>query len=258
MFSYFYHERIRRSVGSFGALFNNMYVIRKNKGGASTSQIKVPLSYAPKRKFIERLEEDNKNDLNELNVVAIKLPRMSFEITSLTYDPTRQINKMNNCIVGGVTGDTSSRTRIYAKTPYNIGFQLNIYAKNHDDALQLVEQIVPYFKPQYSLTIKPLDDYPLIKDDVPITLQAVNFSDDFEGAVESRRTIIYTLDFEMKIDFYGPTSEGKIIETAYVDFFTDDSDIQYSQLVVTTDPSPVSVDSDYTFVETLTRVVDSA
>ena len=129
---------------------------------------------------------------------AIKLPRMSFEITNYAYDAQRQLTKINNYNLSGTS--TSNRSKFFSPVPYNINFQLNIYAKSHDDALQVVEQIVPYFNTQYTLTIKPIDDYASIKEDSQVILQAVSFTDDYEGAIEQRRSIIYTLDFEMKIN----------------------------------------------------------
>jgi len=138
---------------------------------------------------------------------------------------------------------------------------LNVYAKNHDDALQIVEQIIPYFTPSYTLTMRPLDDYPQIKDDIPIVLNGISFIDDYEGAAEQRRTIIYTLDFEMKLDFYGPAVDGKIIRQADVSFFmSDDSDTTgwslESIVSITVDPEGASPDSDYTLIETITKPGD--
>ena len=255
--TYFYHERVRRSVGAFGALFNNLYIMRKQKGGNVTSQVRVPLAFAPKRKFLERIEEDAKNELNEVHVIAVTLPRMSFEIVGMQYDPMRQLPRTQACIVTSPI-NSQQKQKIYTKTPYNIQFQLNIYAKSHDDALQVVEQIMPYFTPTYTLTMTPLDDYPQIKDDIPISMNGISFSDDNEGTLEQRRTIIYTLDFEMKLDIYGPQVDGKIIHTAYVDFFLDDDDSDaFTSMRVTTDPSPVSPDSDYSYVVETTRPTDA-
>lgn len=259
MFTYFYHERIRKSVAMFGRLFNNLYVIRKNAAGASISQVKVPLSYAPKQKFLERIRENP--DLYKDTKVSVKLPRMSFEIITITYDPVRQLPKSNNINRVGSTNDV--RSKFYSSVPYNISFQLSIYAKNQDDALQIVEQIIPYFNPQYTLTIKPLADFPDIKEDVPITITGVTFTDDYEGMVEQRRTIIYTLDFEMKINFYGPITEQGIIRKSIVNFYQigvglADSDVLYETLAVEPNPLNVSADSDYGFTETWTLSVDSA
>ena len=248
--TYFYHKRVRSAVSVFGSLFNNLFVLRKNSAGETISQVKVPLSYAPKRNFISRLESMNSGEQAERRV-AIKLPRMSFEITSITYDNTRQLNKMNS-LNKVLSGSTVSRQKIFSHTPYNINFDLNIYAKSQDDALQIVEQIFPFFTPQYTVTVKPFSNITDLTEDVPITLTSTNFSDDFEGAIEQRRTIIYTLSFEMKVNFYGPLNTGKVIREVSNNIFIIDSasggDYIKTQNITPT-PSGVSADSDYGFNE---------
>ena len=246
--NYFYHERIRRSVAIFGKVFNDIYVLRKDSSGNVISTVKVPLSYAPKAKFLEHIREQS--NLAEGQRVALKLPRLSFEIISLTYDPARQLQKTTNFTQAGSTG--SSRSKINAYVPYNIGFQLNVYAKTQDDALQIVEQIMPYFAPQYNLTMTPIAGYNNIKEDVPITLSGVDFSDDFEGDVASRRTIIYTLTFEMKANFYGPIADKNVITKAIPKIDIDSlstADSDYLTITVTPTPAGVSADSDYGFSE---------
>ena len=248
--THFYHKRVRSAVSVFGSLFNNLFVLRKNSAGETISQVKVPLSYAPKRNFISRLESMNSGEQAERRV-AIKLPRMSFEITSITYDNTRQLNKMNS-LNKVLSGSTVSRQKIFSHTPYNINFDLNIYAKSQDDALQIVEQIFPFFTPQYTVTVKPFSNIADLTEDVPITLTSTNFSDDFEGAIEQRRTIIYTLSFEMKVNFYGPLNTSKIIREVSNNIFIIDSasggDYIKTQNITPT-PSGVSADSDYGFNE---------
>ena len=131
---YFYHEKIRKCVGVFGRIFNNIYIMRKDANGQVLSQIKIPLSYAPKRKFLERLAENP--DLINDTKVAIKLPRMSFEIVNFAYDASRQLPKVTNFnTIGALPG---TRQRFYSPVPYRISFQLNIYTKTQDDALQAV------------------------------------------------------------------------------------------------------------------------
>jgi hypothetical protein len=256
--SHFYHQKVRKCVSIFGALFNNIYVIRKNSSGASVSQIKVPLSYAPKQKYLERIRENP--DLDTDTKVAIKLPRMSFEITSFTYDTQRQLTKVSNFNTVGTSN--TNRQKFYSPVPYNINFQLNIYAKSQDDALQIVEQILPTFNPQYSLTIKPFaTEYPDFKEDIPIIIQSVSFSDDFEGAMEQRRTIVYTLDFEMKVSFYGAINTGEIIRNSIVDLYLQNvglSDSDVANERINTVPDPLSTiglaDSDYGFTTTITSL----
>ena len=199
--SWFYNKRVRTAVSVFGSIFNNLHVLRQNSAGETISQVKVPLSYAPKRSFIERLAEMQKGEDAERRV-AIKLPRMSFEITNLVYDAERQLPKVNQFTRS--VADVTKKKKFYTSVPYTMGFQLNVYAKSQDDALQIVEQVIPYFNPQYTLSVKPFTDYAEIVEDVPIILNGISFSDDFEGSVGQRRTIIYTLDFEMKMSFYGP------------------------------------------------------
>ena len=209
---HFYNQRIRKAVAVFGALFNDIHIIRKNSSGNILSQTKVPLSYGPRRDFLARIDQMNSAGIDERQV-AIKLPRMSFEIVAMMYDATRQLPKMNYCKKSSSVGDEG--TRLYSPSPYNISFQLSIYAKSQDDALQVVEQILPYFTPHYTLTVNPLDDFDDVKEDTPISLVGVTFSDDYEALLEARRTIIYTLDFEMKINLYKSTSNSSAIITQY-------------------------------------------
>lgn len=251
--SWFYNKRVRTAVSVFGSIFNNLHVLRQNSAGETISQVKVPLSYAPKRSFIDRLAEMQKGEEAERRV-AIKLPRMSFEITNLVYDAERQLPKVNQ-FTRSVT-DVTKKKKFYTSVPYTMGFQLNVYAKSQDDALQIVEQVIPYFNPQYTLSVKPFTDYAEIVEDVPIILNGISFSDDFEGSVGQRRTIIYTLDFEMKMSFYGPDKDSSIIREVDANFFLkeegfNDSDLFVERLNITPSPTNVSPDSDYGFNELL-------
>ena len=260
--NYFYHERIRKSVSIFGRLFNNLYVVRKDAAGGVLNQLKVPLAYAPRMKYLERIRENP--SLENDTRVAIKLPRMSFEIISIDYDLNRQLTKVSN--FNTVGSSIENRQKFYSPVPYNIGFQLNIYAKNQDDALQIVEQILPTFNPQYTLTIKPFKEiYPDFVEDIPIAIQGVTFSDDFEGPLESRRTIIYTLTFEMKAQFFGEIENKDIIRTANALLFNmnageNDSDMYLERITVKPDPTTVIglPDSDFGFSEEIVLGSDSA
>ena len=261
MFSqHFYHQRIRKAVAVFGSLFDNIYIVRPGSTTSSVNQAKVPLSYAPKRNFIERIEQMSRGEDNERQI-AIKLPRMSFEIVSIDYDAVRQLQKTLKCSFPGT--DNTSKKSVYAQTPYNLSFELNVYAKSQDDALQIVEQIIPYFNPQYTLTVKPIKELPEIKDDVPITLEAVSFTDDYEGPLEQRRTIIYTLSFQMKIAFYGPVNDNAPIirevrgEVYEQDFALNDSAGPLETLITTPNPLNVSPDSDFTVDTEIYSALDS-
>ena len=249
--THFYHKRVRTAVSVFGSLFNNLHVLRTNSSNQVISQVKVPLSYAKKRDFLSRIEDIGTGE-SEYKL-AIKLPRMSFEITSMTYDATRQLPKVNTMSTA-IQNSVVSRQRLYSATPYTIGFALNIYAKNQDDALQVVEQILPYFTPQYTVTVKPFTDIPTLLEDVPITLSSVSMNDDQGTELGSPRTIVYTLAFDMDILLHGPTSaEGqKIIRDVRTNYFLQGADsdeyLHTTKLVPT--PNGVSVDSDYGFTLT--------
>lgn len=228
--SYFYNQRIRKAVSVFGALFNNINVVRQDAAGDIISQVKVPLSYAPKRDFLARLDAMEKGEEAERQI-AVKLPRMSFEIVGMNYDPSRQLPKMNKCI-SYPDNFTDKAQTVYTPVPYIIAFDLSIYAKSQDDALQIVEQILPYFTPQYTVTVKPLDDFD-IKEDTPIALTSITFSDDYEALLEARRTIIYTLSFEMKLSLYkGVDTSSSVITDANIGLYEMDKTTPLSTITL--------------------------
>ena len=249
--THFYHKRVRTAVSVFGSLFNNLHVLRTNSSNQVISQVKVPLSYAKKRDFLSRIEDIGTGE-SEYKL-AIKLPRLSFEITSMTYDATRQLPKVNT-MSRAIQNSVVSRQRLYSATPYTIGFALNIYAKNQDDALQVVEQILPYFTPQYTVTVKPFTDIPTLLEDVPITLSSVSMNDDQSTPLGSQRTIVYTLAFDMDILLHGPTSTDgqKIIRDVRTNYFLQgaDSDQYLHTTKLLPTPNGVSVDSDFGFTLT--------
>lgn len=211
--SHFYHATVRKSVAVFGTLFNNITVARKKGDGSIVNQVKVPLAYGPKQKFLSRLNIETGQDAS----VAIKLPRISFEITGIDIDTTKKLQKRVQ-LNEPTTGVSISRKTINQFVPYNIAMQLNIMAKNQDDGLQILEQILPYFQPEFTVSIKPIDDFTSFKQDVPIVLNSVSFDDQYEGDYNSRRVLIYTLDFNMKMSFYGPVAESKVIRKINIDF----------------------------------------
>ena len=248
MFQYFYHQKIRKAVAMFGTMFNQIHVVRQNASGQTISQVRVPLAYAPREKYLARIQADP--DLREGQRVALKLPRLSFEITSISYDPGRKIPKLNRFSVQKKgQSNRDLRGSLYSPVPYIISFQLNAFTKTQDDALQIVEQIIPYFAPQYTLTIKPFTEYPNIKEDVPITIQGVNFQDDFEGPLEQRRTIIYSMDFTMNINFYGPIREAALINKSIsnVEFEGDSAGERTIVQTTVVTPNPADASPDETF-----------
>ena len=206
--TYFYNETIKRCVSVFGTLFNNVDVKKIKSDGTVLSQFRVPISYGPKQKFLDRLAEEP--NLSDGNRSAISLPRMAFELTGFEYDAQRQQNKLIRSIKNQYEAD-GKRGFQYAPAPYNLNFTLSILAKNMNEALQIVEQIIPYFQPEYTVTMKMVDGIPDNRD-VPVVLNGVSFSDEYEGSFEDRRIIEYTLDFQMKTYFFGPIYTGRMIK----------------------------------------------
>jgi hypothetical protein len=206
---HFYHATTRKVVAVFGTLFNNISVVRKDAAGKVVNIIRVPLAYGPKQKFLARLDEQPNLDAAK---VAIKLPRMSFEIFSLTYDTTTKTNR-NNILTAPNSADGTKQLAVRNYAPYRMGIQLSIMAKNQDDALQILEQILPNFQPEYTVTIKDLEEMN-VTTDMPFVLTGVQMNEDYEGDFLQRRAIIYTLEFETRLRFYGPVSKRAIIKTA--------------------------------------------
>ena len=245
---HFYHATMRKSVAVFGTLFNNLRVIRKAADGSVLNQVRVPLAYGPKQKFLARLDQETGFDAP----MAIKLPRMAFEITGLDIDTTQKLQKRNQ-IVESHASDVTKKKTIKHFTSYNIGMSLYIMAKNQDDGLQVVEQILPYFSPEYNVTIRPVDGFNH-KQDVAVILNSVNIDDQYEGDFVERRVLIYQLDFTMKMKFYGPTGDSGIIREINLDFHDkDDTSKLFEEMDLTITPSTADEDDNYTVVTTITQ-----
>ena len=197
--SYYYNGTIKKVVSVFGTLFNNIYT-GKVVGAEMKNVNRVPLAYGPKEHFLMRI---NTNESAEYPTdIAIKLPRMSFEMTSIAYDSSSKLNKINQRTFP-IDGDTNRRIPVYQSVPYIIGMQLSIMSRSQDDALQIFEQIVPTFTPEYTVTVKDLEG-PGTLTDMPIILNSTNFQDNYDGDFAStRRLLIYTLDFTIKVRFVG-------------------------------------------------------
>ena len=250
----FYHETMRKVIVSFGTMFNDISIVRKDNSGNITQQMKVPLAYGPRQKFLVRLNDDP--DLTKQ--VAVTLPRLGFEISNLTYDPTRKLNRVQK--FKKVKGaDTKRLDTQYMPVPYNLDMELYVLSKNSDDALQIVEQILPYFQPDYTVTINDMVDMG-IKRDVPIVLNSIAYQDDYQGDFETRRAIIYTLSFTAKFYLYGPVTSNKVIKTVQVDQFADMPDkspTREQRFTVTPNPITADADDDFGFNETTSFFEDA-
>ena len=211
--TYFYNETIRKAIVAFGALFNDIYIVRKDAAGVAVQTLKVPLAYGPKQKFIIRLEADPNLDQK----VAITLPRIGFEIAGLDYDPSRKLNRIIKKKVVANSDDKKLKEMSiqYIPVAYNLSFELFVMAKNSDDGIQIVEQILPFFQPEYTVSIKEVPEMDTIRD-VPIVLNSVNYEDTYEGDFTTRRAIVYTFSFTAKTYVYGPVNTSKPITKSEV------------------------------------------
>ena len=214
---YFYHKGISKTVTAFGTLFNNIQIRHCDESGNPVSVLKVPLAYGPINKFLARIEQSNKGDRK----IAITLPRMSFEMTSLDYDAQRKASVIQTFKASRVQ-DGTAINKIFTPVPYNIGFELNIIAKIQDDVLQIVEQILPFFQPSFNVTVNMLPEVHESKD-IPIVLNRIGFRDDYEGDFTTRRSIVYTLNFTAKTYLFSelPESNDGLIKKVQVDYATD-------------------------------------
>ena len=234
--TYFYHEILRRTVISFGTVFNDIHIRHKNSSGGDISDMRVPLAYGPMQKFLARIEQQP-----ELNrATQITLPRMSFETTDISYDPTRKASITQTF----KASDGTNLKKVYMPVPYNVGFELNIMVKLNDDALQIVEQILPYFQPSFNLTVDLVDSIGE-KRDIPVVLDNISFEDDYEGDFSTRRALIYTLNFTAKTYLFGPIAESTegLIKKVQTDLYTDtNTKTAKREMRYTATPTPPGVE----------------
>ena len=219
----FYHGVLRKTIVAFGSLFSNIKIERSSKSGldgdlGTTDQVvqtvDVPIAYAPKEKWIVRIDSDPTLENN----VYTTLPRMSFEITGMNYDPTRKVSRLNKitCV-----GTDSTREQMFSPVPYNVDISLYVISKTQEDCLQIVEQILPYFTPDFTVSINVVPEMNVIQD-IPIILNSVSIQDDYDGDFLQRRFVLYTLTFTLKVNMFGPVNKAGIINKVMVDAtFTD-------------------------------------
>ena len=211
----YYNGVIRKYVIAFGSLFNDIVIQRRNTAGQRIQSIQVPIAYGPKEKFLVRLRADP----NLSQQVALTLPRMGFEITALTYNGARKLSSsLRNVAIN--SADNNKVKSQYVPVPYDITFALSIMCKNADDGAQILEQIVPYFRPEFTLNIRLIPELNIVVD-TPVVLQDISIEDTYEGNFEERRALVHTLNFNMKGYLYGPSSKTGVIKRSQVFFFQD-------------------------------------
>lgn len=193
--NHFYNGTTRRYIALFGSLFNKMSITRDDAQGNETQRMVVPISYGPFQKFLAKIVQDP--SLNRPQ--AVSLPRMAFEITTMSYDGVRKTGSRN------MTATTDGSSSVYSPAPYNIEFNLYIMTKYAEDGTKILEQIIPFFKPEYTYSAFIIDDLPAM--DIPLVLNSISTEDLYEADFETRRTIMWTLSFTMKAWYFGPVRE---------------------------------------------------
>jgi hypothetical protein len=251
---YFYNESMRKMTVAFGQLFNSIQVKRVDSSGNVVQSIKVPLAYAPKEKFLTRLDQQPNLDNREF---AITLPRMGFEITGIAYDGSRKLTRVQKYKT--VKADAAGKILNYNYTPvpYNISYSLYVFTATAESGLQIIEQILPFFQPDYTVSIKQVPELNIVRD-VPIILNGITYEDSYDGSYTNRRAVIYTLTFTAKTYLYGPASTQKVIKEVQSDLFTDTPvSKRETRIVITPNPTSADADDDFGFTTTITDFNDS-
>jgi len=256
---HFYNKSVRNTVIAFGSLFNNIKVSRKNSAGVEIKQIKIPISYGNKAKFIRRLREEY--SLSSGVEIAMTLPRIGFELSSVEYDTSRKTNTLNQLKAYNSTLTTSQVKSNYSSVPYNLNFGLYIMTETVDDGLQIIEQIAPYFTPEFTVSLNLIDDLHQ-KVDVPIILNSSSVESETEGAMSTSdlRSVMCTLEFTARSYMYSPVKTSGIIKTVITVLSDSTLDSTFSGLTgalsrIDITPSPIGATygSDYDYTVT-TRV----
>jgi hypothetical protein len=252
--TYFYNESMRRMTIAFGQLFNKIQIKRKDSEGDIVQSIAVPLAYAPKEKFLTRL--DQQPNLSEREM-AITLPRMSFEISGISYDGSRKLTRVQKYKQVKAGEDGKVMTYNYTPVPYNISYTLNIFTATAESGLQIVEQILPFFQPDYTVTVNAVPSLN-IKRDVPIILNDVNYEDSYSGDFTTRRAVIYTLNFTAKTYLFGPATTQNVIKEVQSDLYSNTPvSTREERIVITPNPTSADADDDFGFTTTISTFDDA-
>ena len=248
--TYFYNESMRRMTIGFGQIFNNIQIKRKDDTGKVIQTIRVPLAYGPKEKFLVRLDQQSSLSNREF---AITLPRMGFEISSIAYDPTRKLTRIQKFkqVKSGKDGKVLDFN--YTPVPYNISYNLFSFTASAEAGLQIIEQILPFFQPDFTVTINAIPTLN-IKRDIPIILNSVNYEDTYSGDFTTRRAVIYTLNFTAKTYLFGPSTSQKVIKTVQTDQYSDTDRVnkaRESRIIVVPSPTTADADDDFGFTTTI-------
>ena len=247
--TYFYNESMRRMTIGFGQIFNNIQIKRKNSSGDVVQSIRVPLAYAPKEKFLARLDQQANLQEREFSVT---LPRMSFEISGIQYDASRKLTRVQKykTVKSGIDGKVLNYN--YVPVPYNVSYNLYSFTASAEAGLQIVEQILPFFQPDFTVTVNAIPELN-IKRDIPIVLGNINYEDSYDGDFTTRRAVIYTINFTAKTYLFGPMNNQGVIKKTTADLGTDTEPqlTREERVVILPNPTTADADDDFGFTTTI-------
>lgn len=227
----FYHQTLRKTIVAFGNMFSNIKIERQNKTDGEVAQtVEVPLAYAPKEKWLVRIDSDPTLSNNVYTV----LPRMSFEITGMNYDPNRKVGRMNQISIN----NANRMNYQFSPVPYNVEISLYVLTKTQEDAMAIVEQILPVFTPEYNLSVMLIPEMGVTQD-IPVVLNNVSVQDDYDGDFQTRRFVTYTLNFTMKVNMFGPISGQSDIRKVTANVLQPNADINTAGYVAAVNPADV-------------------
>ena len=252
--NFFYNESLRKMTIAFGQIFNNIQIKRKDANSNVVQSIRVPLAYGPKEKFLVRLDQQPSLENREF---AITLPRLGFEIAGISYDGSRKLTRVQKFkrVKTGAEGKIMDYN--YMPVPYNISFRLNSFTATAEGGLQIIEQILPFFQPDYTVTINAIPSLN-IKRDVPIVLNRIDYEDSYTSDFTKRRAVIYTLEFTAKTYLFGPATTQKVIKEVQSDLYTDlPESTREERIIVVPDPTSADADDDFGFTTTITTFNDA-
>lgn len=211
----FYHKTLRKYVTLFGTLFNDIFINRQDTSNNEIQTLKIPITYGPKTKILTRVEGDT--SLNR--PYQVRYPAMSFEMTGMNYAAERKLQTFKKHNIYTNSLNSEQQKYIYNPVPYDIDFTLYIAVKNAEDGTRILEQILPFFGPEWTTTVNLIPEAD-VKLDIPVFIRSVRSEDDYEGAIDESRTIIWTLDFTMKSYLFGPVKKSEVITLANVNFYS--------------------------------------
>lgn len=240
----FYHKHLRKITYAFGTLFNEVELQRTDNSDNIVQTIKVPISYAPKELWVTRLQQDpNPEDPEKANHLQVVLPRMGYEMVDMSYDATRRLQVTGQNVSVNTEGNVELLTQ-FNPVPWNINYNVYIMSRNIDDSLQIIEQILPFFAPDFSITIAEMPGMNILRD-IPVIFSGIHSDLVYEGGFDKTRVGIWTLSFVVKAYLYQPIRKTKIVRDSTTNIITDTTvSTAMGKAIINVTPDPIDADPD--------------